>query len=97
LGRAYLLSEDYKNAWINFDKAKKVLPQVKDENKAMLANEIALGLSIVNIDGAKRYFKSEKENLSQPNTQNQTSNTNTTPDTEIKPLTNQNTAPTPLP
>lgn len=98
LGRAYLLLEDYKNAWINLDKAKQLLSQTGDENKLILTNEIALAMSIANVDQAKRFFRAERENVLKLSSQNSNSSANTAnnanianavTDTEIKPSNQQ--------
>jgi serine/threonine protein phosphatase PrpC len=91
LGRAYLLVDKYKEAWSNFDRAKQLLSQTDTENKTMLANEIALGISIVNVEAGRRYFKNERQNLNQSSLQNTNVNSamqniNGDVNTEIKPL-----------
>ena len=76
LGRAYLLTEKYVEAKNSFVKAKELLPQSSGD-KAMLGNEIALGLSIVDSSFAKDVLKAERKNISSGSTQSSIStNTN---------------------
>ena len=90
LGRAYLLQEKYVNAKNNFVKAKELLPQLNGGDKAMLGDEIAIGLSIVDSDFAKSVLRAERKNAA-ASTQSGDENTgtNTSPaansNTEIKP------------
>jgi serine/threonine protein phosphatase PrpC len=88
LGRAYLLTGKYVEAKDAFTKAKAGLAELDNNNQQMLANEIAIGLSIVDSFAAKKELESQRRGISP--TQNQANNTNATPDTEIKPL-NANT------
>lgn len=88
LGRAYLLTGKYVEAKDAFTKAKGELAELDNNNQQMLANEVAIGLSIVDSKFAKDVLEAERKGINQ--TQNQTGNTNATPDTEIKPLSNTN-------
>ncbi|MGI8468007.1 MAG: hypothetical protein ACR2N3_06095, partial [Pyrinomonadaceae bacterium] len=91
LGRAYLLTEKYVDAKNAFTKAKELLPQTGGADKAMLTNEIAIGLSIVDSNFAKSVLQ-EKKNTSSASNQSSNANTGTNANTgansntEIKPV-----------
>lgn len=84
LGRANLLNAKYVEAKNAFAKAKELLPQSNAADKSMLANEIAIGLSIVDSGFAKKVLETEKRVA--PEAANQTNTSVNKPDTEIKPL-----------
>lgn len=90
LGRANLLTGKYVDAKNAFTKAKELLPQMNDDGKTMLGNEIAIGLSIVDSTFSKRVLEAERSGIT-PAAQNQTGNTNVS--TEIKPLNDNSAAP----
>lgn len=90
LGRAFLLQEKYVDAKNAFTKAKDLLPQMNGDDKIMLGNEIAIGLSIVDSTFSKKVLEAAKSNIS-PAAANQTGNTNVS--TEIKPSNGNSAAP----
>ena len=88
LGRAYLLQEKYVDAKNAFLKAKELLPQSNGGDKAMLGNEIAIGLSIVDSTFSKSALKAERKDMisasSQSSNTNATANVNTTANSNIQ-------------
>jgi hypothetical protein len=87
IGRANLLTGKYVQAKEGFTKAKELLPQANGADKAMLANEIALGLSIVDSSFSKKVLEAERKGALP--TQTEPAEIQATPDTEIKPLTDE--------
>ncbi len=64
LGRAYLLQYDYKNAKISFEKAEELLKDgVSPVNEAVLKNEIATGLAIIESEEAQTFFEEKTKQL----------------------------------
>ena len=88
LGRAYLLQEKYVDAKNAFLKAKELLPQLNGGDKAMLGNEIAIGLSIVDSTFSKSALKAERKDMisasSQSSNTNTAANDNTTANSNIQ-------------
>lgn len=89
LGRAYLLSGKYVEAKNAFVAAKSRLSEYNGADKAMLVNEIAIGLSIVDSTFSKRVLEAERNSAGTATQAPPASNTNITDDTEIKPLNEQ--------
>jgi serine/threonine protein phosphatase PrpC len=85
LGRAYLLSGNYAEAKQMFVQAKDRLAMVDETNSKILANEIAMGLAIINAPFAQKEFQKEAN----PNQ----SETNLNANTILNPFPNTNTAP----
>jgi len=83
LGRAYLLSAKYTEAKEAFNRAKQNLPAISGENKQVLADEIAIGLSIVDSAESRRVLETEKSAFDQNAPNN--ANTNFNASTEILP------------
>lgn len=76
LGRAYLLSGKYTEAKDSLLKAKERLPMVTGDDKAMLANEISLGLAIVDSEQSRKILEAEKTTVANaPNETNTNANT----------------------
>lgn len=61
LGRANLLTGKYPEAKIAFEEAKNRLAQASEINSKILANEIAMGLAIVNDEFAKKAFTKDMQ------------------------------------
>lgn len=76
LGRAYLLTGKNLGALAAFGEAKNRLAQASDVNSAVLANEIAMSLAIINNSSAQREFDLNKANISQQPTGNPPNNSN---------------------
>jgi serine/threonine protein phosphatase PrpC len=87
LGRANLQLGKYTEAKEALTKARELLPQMNGADKLTLTSEINFGLSIVDSDFSRRFLDLERNKANAA--QNQAGNANVTPDTEIKPLTNQ--------
>ncbi|HSK70949.1 MAG TPA: PP2C family serine/threonine-protein phosphatase [Pyrinomonadaceae bacterium] len=85
LGRAYLLSGNYPEAKEMFMQAKDRLAMVEETNSKILANEIAMGLAIINAPFAQREFQKEVN----PNQ----SETNFNANTSFNPFPNANATP----
>lgn len=79
LGRANLVMKNYPEAKKNFIEAKNRLAMADEENSKILANDIALGLAVVNTPFSIRELEKE---LQTP----QTDNTNKTTNANINPL-----------
>ncbi|MGI9035861.1 MAG: protein phosphatase 2C domain-containing protein [Pyrinomonadaceae bacterium] len=94
LGRAYLLTEKYVDAKNALTKAKNLLPQTGGADKTMLADEIAISLSIVDSNFSKAVLQAEKKNMLSATGQNANTNAaaNTNSSTEIKPINSQTNA-----
>lgn len=76
LGRANLLTGKYAEAKESFAKAKERLPVMTGEDKTMLANEIAIGLALVDSEESKKILETEKTPaVSAPASGNLNSNT----------------------
>jgi serine/threonine protein phosphatase PrpC len=80
LGRAHLLTGNLTEARNNFLEAKNRLGQTGETNRKVLANEIAMGLAIINVPLAQPEFKkessSENSNVNSQNTNVNLTNVN---------------------
>ncbi len=80
LGRAYLLTGKNPQALTAFKEAKNRLAQANEVNSAVLANEIAMSMAILNNSAAQKEFDQNKANANlqtNGNTQNNSNATNT--------------------
>jgi len=77
LGRAYLLTRKNLEAQVAFGESKnRLLAQTDDTEKAMLTNEVAMSLAIINNSPATKEFDLNKANTNQPADNNPTNNSN---------------------
>ena len=83
LGRAYLLTGDFAKAKSAFEEAKLQLTEVGAVNKAVLSNDIEVGLALAKYPAVQEEFK---KSLSKPNSSD-SGNSNTNSATENKPKT----------
>lgn len=66
LGLAYLLSERYEEATISLTKAAEALPEFEEEQRSILAREIAMARAVVDNPAAREAFKAGFEAASAP-------------------------------